>query len=349
MKRDLDLSVEKGDRRGPLLTKLAYDYVQWLLTYRSQEHALRTDLALSTILESLPVKHVYKLKPDHVRDYTDRRRQDTNRKRPGKSISERTIHLEVGSLRSMLNCAVKQQWIPRNPLAGVELMARPRYGMIDYLAPDEISGLFQHLEPAFRPMSYFFLVTGARLREAATLEWKEIDFNRKVVRFVLTKSRRAREVPLGNDMMAWLTEHRAKAGYVFGTVKGNPRVNNVNRAMIAASKKAGLSRHVHPHLLRHTFGTYLAFSGVNPYRLQALLGHADLKTTMNYVHVAQTGRPDDAIRRVAAWLSEQVGEAEPSSPQKPGDTTLPIPDVETFSSRPASPRGTKGACAESTG
>jgi integrase len=84
-------------------------------------------------------------------------------------------------------------------------------------------------------MSYFFLVTGARLREAAMLEWKEIDFNRKVVRFVLTKSWRAREVPLGNDMMAWLTEHRLKAGYVFGTTKGNPRINNVNRAMIGGS------------------------------------------------------------------------------------------------------------------
>jgi integrase len=254
MKRDLDLGVENGDRRGPLLTKLAYEYVQWLLTYRSQEHAIRVDAALGNILPKLPVKHVYKLKPDHVREYIDRRRQDVNQKRPDKPISERTIHIEVGALRSMLNCAVKQQWIPRNPLAGVELMARPRYGMIDYLAPDEISGLFQHLEPAFRPRSYFFLVTGARLREAATLEWKEIDFNRKVVRFVLTKSRRAREVPLGNDMMAWLTEHRLKTGYVFGTSKGNPRINNVNRAMIVASKKAGLSRHVHPHLLIRSSG-----------------------------------------------------------------------------------------------
>jgi hypothetical protein len=136
-----------------------------------------------------------------------------------------------------------------------------------------------------------------------------------------------------------LTEHKAKAGYVFGTAKGNPRVNNVNRAMIVASKKAGLTRHVHPHLLRHTFGTYLAFAGVNPYRLQALLGHADLKTTMGYVHVAQTGRPDESIRRIAGWLSEQVGEAEPSSPQRPGDTTLPIPAVERAASPPPSPKG----------
>ncbi|MDP2896622.1 MAG: tyrosine-type recombinase/integrase [bacterium] len=347
MKLDLDLGVRNGDRRGPLLLKLSYEYVQWLLTYRSQEHALRTDLALSTILQRLPIKHVYKLKPDHIREYINRRRKDFNQKCSGKPISERTIHIEVGSLRSMLNCAVKQQWIPHNPLAGVELMPKPTYGMVDYLSADEIAKFFQHVEPAFRLMSNFFLVTGARLREAALLEWKEIDFNRKVVRFVRTKSKRAREVPLGNDMMAWLTERRAKAGYVFGTAKGNPRVNNVNRAMIAASKRACLIRHVHPHLLRHTFGTYLAFAGVSPYRLQALLGHSDLKTTMNYVHVAQTGRPDDSIRRIAVWLSEQVGEAEPSSPQRPGDTTLPVPDVETDASPPpsltASKEGSRGS------
>ncbi len=265
MKRDLDLGVENGNRRGPLLVKLSYEYVQWLLTYRSQEHALRTDLALSTILERLPIKHVFKLKPDHIRDYIEHRRQDTNQRHPGKPISERTIQLEVGSLRSMLNCSVKQQWILRNPLAGVELMPRPRYGLVDYLAPDEIARFFKHIEPAFRPMSYFFLVTGARFREAAFLEWKEIDFNRRVVRFVLTKSRRAREIPLGKDMMTWLTEHKERIGYVFGTPKGNPRVNNVNRAMMLASKRAVLTRHVHPHLLRHTFGTYLAFAGVSPY------------------------------------------------------------------------------------
>jgi integrase len=349
MKRDLDFGIQNGDRRGPLLLKLSYDYVQWLLTYRTQDHALRTDAALASILPRLPVKHVYKLKPDHIRDYIDHRRHDVSRRRPGETISERTIHIEVGALRGMLNCAVKQQWIPRNPLAGVELMPKPTYGMIDYLAPGEIVSFFRHIEPAFRPMSYCFLVTGARFREAAFLEWKDIDFNREVVRFIRTKSKRAREIPLGRDIVAWLTERRQDKGYVFGTSRGNPRVNNVNRTMIVASKKAGLSRHVHPHLLRHTFGTYLAFSGVNPYRLQALLGHADLKTTMGYVHVAQTGRPDESIRRVAAWLSEQVGEAEPSSPQKPGDTTLPIPGVETFSSRPASPKGTKGVSAESTG
>ncbi len=332
MKRDLELGIENGGRRGPSLARLAYEYVEWLLTYRSQEHALRTDLALSTVLERLPVKHVYRLKPDHIRDYIDRRRLETNQKRPGKRISERTIHLEVGSFRSMLNRAVKQQWIHRNPLAGVEFMPRPTYGMVDYLAPDETSRFFRYIEPAFRPMSYFMLVTGSRFREATLLEWKEVDFNRNAVGFVLTKSRRAREVSLGNDMMAWMTVHRANGRYVFGTRRGNPRVNNVNKTMISASKRAGLTRHVHPHLLRHTFGTYLAFAGVSPYRLQALLGHADLNTTMNYVHVAQTGRPDEPIRRIAAWLSEQVGEAKPSSPQTPGDTTLPVPDVGTDAS-----------------
>jgi len=143
MKRDLDVGVENADRRGPLLTKPAYDYVQWLLTYRSQEHAIREDAALTNIVPGLHVKHLHKLRPDHIREYVDRRRGDANQRRPGKRISERTIQLEVGSFRSMLNCAVKQQWIPRNPLAGVELMPKPRYGMIDYLAPDEIVKFFE--------------------------------------------------------------------------------------------------------------------------------------------------------------------------------------------------------------
>lgn len=112
MKRDMDLGVENGHRRGPLLTKLACDYVQWLLTYRSQEHAMRIAAALGNTQPKSPVKHIQKLKPGHVRRYIDHRRREVNQKLADKPISERTIDIEVGSLRSMVNSAVKQQRIP---------------------------------------------------------------------------------------------------------------------------------------------------------------------------------------------------------------------------------------------
>ncbi|MBI2950965.1 tyrosine-type recombinase/integrase, partial [bacterium] len=53
-----------------------------------------------------------------------------------------------------------------------------------------------------------------------------------------------------------------------------------------AGKLAGLSVRVHPHLLRHTFGTALAANGVDLDTIRRLMGHTDIHMTMRYLHAA---------------------------------------------------------------
>jgi integrase/recombinase XerD len=64
------------------------------------------------------------------------------------------------------------------------------------------------------------------------------------------------------------------------------------RDLSALGKAAGLSRPVHPHLLRHTFATHLLKGGADLRSVQELLGHSSLSTTQIYTHLDPEGLQD---------------------------------------------------------
>ena len=73
--------------------------------------------------------------------------------------------------------------------------------------------------------------------------------------------------------------------FVFSSAEGN-RITDVKKGFAGALKRAGITRHVRFHDLRHTFASHLTMKGVDLRTVAKLLGHRDIKVTMRYAHLA---------------------------------------------------------------
>lgn len=145
---------------------------------------------------------------------------------------------------------------------------------------------------------------GLRTGETRALEWGDVDLVRGqvIVRrsewrgiVASTKGGRERIVPLTRELQGALSAHRHLRGprvLYHGGKTLTPKV--VELLLGGAARRAGLAG-VTPHVLRHSFCSHLAMQGVPCRTIQEYAGHADLGTTLRYMHLTP-GHRDSAIR-----------------------------------------------------
>src|SRR6202040_3449090 len=130
--------------------------------------------------------------------------------------------------------------------------------------------------------------TGMRRAEVCHLRVEDIDSERMLVRIRQGKGRRDRGVPLSPKLLETLREYwrwMKPKTYLFpGTLNGHRENKPIRAKMLweacrEAAQRAGITKPVRPHLLRHSFATHLLEGGADLPTVQALLGHSDLKAT----------------------------------------------------------------------
>jgi integrase/recombinase XerD len=133
--------------------------------------------------------------------------------------------------------------------------------------------------------------SGLRVSEVTQLKASDIDSARHVLWVRRGKGRKDRQTLLPAKLLEllrcyWRT--RRPTGWLFPGTDPTRSISPkaVFLACRKAGRKAGLSKPVHPHLLRHAFATHLLEAGVNLRTIQILLGHANLETTARYLQVA---------------------------------------------------------------
>lgn len=132
---------------------------------------------------------------------------------------------------------------------------------------------------------------GLRVSEACALQAADIDSRRMVLRVRDGKGGRDRYVMLSRRLLVFLRRYwrklRPTGPYLFPGRARTGRISrvSVHRVFRAAVRDAGLRREVTTHTLRHSFATHLLECGVDLRIIQALLGHASIRTTTLYTKV----------------------------------------------------------------
>lgn len=136
---------------------------------------------------------------------------------------------------------------------------------------------------------------GLRVSEVCKLKITDVDFDRGQLHIRESKNNKSRYVILGELIARGLRQYIEGAKpkiYLFnGREKGKPMGHSaVQQTFRLAMEKAAIMKEACVHTLRHSFVTHLLEQGVDILSIKEQLGHADIQTTMMYLHIAKVGR-----------------------------------------------------------
>jgi len=211
--------------------------------------------------------------------------------------SGKSIQRSLSAARSLFRYLGRERRVSQNPFDGLKA-PRSAKKLPQTLNTDEVGSLveFATVEPIdYRDHAMLELVysSGLRVSELASLDLGDINLPEAIVT-VLGKGRKTRQVPIGRMAVVALEEWlKVRAGLttsdqqgLFTTLKGSRlSVRSIQQRVELRARRQGLAKHVHPHMLRHSFASHLLESSGDLRAVQELLGHADIATTQIYTHL----------------------------------------------------------------
>ena len=241
-----------------------------------------------------------RLKPDQIREFTAHLVND-------RKLSANTVNQMVGALRFFYLTVLNRPW------RGHEMPYPKKDIRLPVIwSPEEVARLIDAAPtPFYRTILMTLYATGMRRAEVAALKISDIDSARMVLHVKEGKGRKDRDVVLSPNLLEELRQHYRRLrrkpavwlfpGGVWHTADTPISEKVVWHACRFAAQRCGVNKPLHPHTLRHCFATHLLEAGADLRTIQLLLGHADLRETMVYIHLSKrhvgaTASPLDALK-----------------------------------------------------
>ena len=213
-------------------------------------------------------------------------------------LSKKTVNNHLTVLSKCLRSA--QEWFDMVRILRISKMKTPP-SKFTFFTEEESRHLLKY-SGDWHKMVFVALKTGLRLGELRGLMWKDINWETRTLsvrrsifrnHIVPPKSNKDRHLPLTDELFSLLYDVKKQKGYVFTYPDSGKFLeeNRPRRALIKIYEQAGLKT-AGWHALRHTFASHLTMAGAPLKAVQELLGHANIQTTMRYVHLSPSTLKD---------------------------------------------------------
>ncbi len=165
----------------------------------------------------------------------------------------------------------------------------------EYLTPDEVSALVTHAGKVgrHRTRDRVLILTlyrhGLRVSEAISLKWDQVSFKQAQMHVRRLKGGTPAVHPVKGDELRLLRKltREYESAFVFLSERGLPLSRSAVAAIVKrAANNAEIGLKVHPHMLRHACGYYLANKNIDTRTIQAYLGHRSIQHTVRYTELA---------------------------------------------------------------
>jgi site-specific recombinase XerD len=286
-----------------LFTKAKVDFLEYLEIEqnRSQKTIRNYDHYLTRLSDFAGDIKVTDIDPELIRKW----RLWLNRLGTNVSdeLQKNTQNYHLIALRSFLKFCARRD-IPALTADKIEL-ARVVRKQVTFLNPEELERLFEQPDittlPGLRDRAILELLfsSGLRVSELVGLDREHINSKRREF-MVRGKGQKDRPIFISEEAAEWITKYLEKradtARPLFARYSGRKTVDtsgnfhrltarSVQRMVAKYALLAGITKHVSPHTLRHSFATDLLMNGADLRSVQAMLGHSNISTTQIYTHV----------------------------------------------------------------
>ena len=296
--RELKKQLGRHRKQNEIIAGLIEPYLEWVALHQSP----KTLFDKKKVLYGHILPHFGNMYPEFITSeiitfYQKKRKAEVLKKVKtvknieGRFAGNRAINIELIYLSAMIEWAVKDK-LCNERLCDYDPLPYRR-PIPSILTKEETMKFIKSASLLYRAVLLCLYHAGMRKQEVVTLTLNRVNFEANHIT-ALGKRNKERILPmtvfLRETLLQWLNERKKRIhddpALMFPSrITGNA-LTDIRRGIDFAKRKAGITKRLTPHMLRHSFATHLLDAGIDLRTIQELLGHEEISTTEIYTQVA---------------------------------------------------------------